>query len=160
MRALYLFTAGVVVGLAVHIAAAQNRNTGVVGVNHVGIAVPDLDAALAYYTETFGFPEAFRVSNDSGQPVLVYVQVSRDTFVELQTSNPQRPPGVTHFGIQVEDMNAAITMFRQRGADVSDARAGSTNAILSDIIDPNGIRIELSELPPDSLQAQAIESFR
>jgi methylmalonyl-CoA/ethylmalonyl-CoA epimerase len=160
MRTLSLFVGGIVVGLVVHMAAAQNRNTGIVGVNHVGIAVPDLDAALTYYTETLGFPEAFRVVADNGQPVLVYVQVSRETFVELQTANAQRPAGVTHFGIHVEDMDAAIATFRERGANVSDARSGSTEAILSNITDPNGIRIELSELPPNSLQAQAIADWR
>jgi len=160
MRGLYLFVAGLAVGLAVHTVAAQNQNQGIVGVNHVGIAVPDLDAAVSYYTETLGFPEAFRVVGDSGQPVLVYVQVSRDTFVELQPTNPQRPPGLNHFGVHVEDMNAATTLFRQRGAEVSEPRAGSTEAVLANITDLNGIRIELSELPPESLQAQASESWR
>lgn len=160
MRGLYLFVAGLAVGLAVHTVAAQNQNQGIVGVNHVGIAVPDLDAAVSYYTETLGFPEAFRVVGDSGQPVLVYVQVSRDTFVELQPTNPQRPPGLNHFGVHVEDMNAATTLFRQRGAEVSEPRAGSTDAVLANITDLNGIRIELSELPPESLQAQASESWR
>lgn len=160
MRSVYLFAAGLIAGLAVHIVAAQNENAGIVGVNHVGIAVPDLDEAIAYYTDTLGFPEAFRVVGDNGRPVLVYVQVSRETFVELQSANAQRPPGLTHFGVQVDDMDAATTMFRGRGADVSDPRSGSTKAILSNITDLNGVRIELSELPPESLQAQAIDRWR
>ena len=59
MRGLSLFIGGIAVGLAVQMAIAQSQNRNIVGVNHVGIAVPDLDAALAYYTETLGFPEAF-----------------------------------------------------------------------------------------------------
>jgi catechol 2,3-dioxygenase-like lactoylglutathione lyase family enzyme len=160
MRGLYLFVAGVVVGLVVHIAAAQNQNRGIIGVNHVGIAVPDLDEALTYYTETMGFPEAFRIVGDNGQPALVYVQVSRDTFIELQPANTNRPPGVSHFGIQVEDMGAVTTMFRGRGADPAEPRSSSTHAILSNITDPNGIRIELLELPPESLHAQASARWR
>ena len=65
MRGLSLFVGGIAVGLAVQMAIAQSRNQNVVGVNHVGIAVPDLDAALTYYTETLGFPEAFRIANDA-----------------------------------------------------------------------------------------------
>ena len=84
MRGLSLFGGGIAVGLAVQMAIAQGRNQNIVGVNHVGIAVPDLDAALTYYTETLGFPEAFRVTNDAGEIALIYVQVSENTFVELQ----------------------------------------------------------------------------
>jgi len=156
----YLYIVAFVAGLAVHSIAAQSQNRGVVRVNHVGIAVEDLDAAVSYYTDTLGFPEAFRVVGDSGQPVLVYVQVSRETFVELQPANPQRRPGLTHFGVQVEDMDAVSSTLRARGASVSAPRSGSTKAILANVTDPNGITIELSELPPDSLQAEAIARWR
>ncbi|MEE8094626.1 MAG: hypothetical protein V3T47_10375, partial [Gammaproteobacteria bacterium] len=113
-----------------------------------------------YYTETLGFPEAFRVVNDAGQIALVYVQVSRNTFVELQPANAQRPPGISHFGVHVDDMAAVTEMFKQRGADVSEIRASSTNAILSNVVDLNGIRMELAELPPESLHRQAMERWR
>ena len=160
MRAMILFVAGILVGSIVQIAIAQNQNSGIVGLNHVGIAVPDLDEAIAYYTETLGFPEAFRVVNDAGQTGLVYVQISRDTFVELQRANDQRPPGLTHLGVEVEDMAMATKMFGARGATVSEPRSGSTNAILSNVTDLNGIRIELSEYPAGSLQREAIDSWQ
>ena len=66
MRGWMLFIAGILVGLGVQTAVAQNQNTGLVGLNHVGINVPDMDEALAYYTETLGFPEAFRAVDDQG----------------------------------------------------------------------------------------------
>ena len=160
LAAATLFVAGIVVGLTIQMAIAQSANRGIVGLNHVGIAVPDLDAAITYYTETMGFPEAFRVTNDAGQPVLVYVQISRDTFVELQSVNPQRPAGLSHLGIEVEDMDSAVAMFRQRGAEVSDPRSGSTNAVLGNVTDLNGMRIELVEVTPDSLHRQAIDRWR
>ena len=160
MRSLYLFIGGILVGLAVQMAVAQNQKRDIVGVNHVGISVENLDEAIAYYTETLGFPEAFRVVNDAGQIALVYVQVSRNTFVELQPANAQRPPGINHFGVQVEDMNAVTEMFKQRGADVSEIRLSSTKAILSNVIDLNGVRMELSELPPESLHRQAMDRWQ
>ena len=159
MRGWMLFVAGILVGLGVQTAVAQNRNAGLVGLNHVGINVPDMDEALAYYTETFGFPEAFRVLDDQGQPRLVYVQISGNTFVELQPANG-RPDGVSHFGIHVEDMDAATAMFKQRGATVSEIRDSDTGAILSNITELNGLRIELSELPPESLHRQAMERWQ
>ncbi|MGI9263698.1 MAG: VOC family protein [Gammaproteobacteria bacterium] len=159
MRGIFLFVGGVVVGLAVQFAVAQSQNRGIVRMNHVAVAVEDVDAAVAYYTQTLGFPEAFRVTNDEGQVALVYVQVSRDSFVEIQPANDQRPPGNNHFGIVVEDMEAAAEMFSRRGANVDAIRGSSTHAILSNIHDPNSIRIELAELPPESLHYQAMEAW-
>ena len=107
-----------------------------------------------------GFPEAFRLKNASGQVQLVYVQISQNTFVELQPANAQRPPGITHFGLHVENMAAATAMFRQRGAAVGETTVSGTKAILSNIVDPNGVRMELAELPPESLHRQAMERWR
>src|SRR5712692_10961827 len=83
LRGLGLFVAGAVVGLTAT-TFAQNRtpNRGVVGLNHVGLSVPDLDKAVEYYTKTMRFPEAFRFVNASGQVQLVYVQVSQNTRSE------------------------------------------------------------------------------
>ena len=159
MRILYFFVAGILVGATVQLSFAENHSRGVVSLNHVGVSVPDLDEAVTFYTETMGFPEAFRVNDEAGQPALVYVQVSQNTFVELQPAHEQRPPGISHFGLQVDDMVAATTMFAKRGANISDTRVGSTKAILSNISDPNGIRIELLEVPPDSLTWKAMQCW-
>ncbi|MBT5031850.1 MAG: hypothetical protein HOM55_06090 [Proteobacteria bacterium] len=162
MRGIYLFIGGVVVGLAVQLAAAQNQgpgtntgsNSGIIQLNHVGIAVPDLNAAVSYYEETLGFPEAFRVTNSAGETALVYMQVSATTFVELQPTNENRPAGLNHFGLQVNDMDGVRDIFIAQGADVSEIRSGGTKAILSNITELNGHRIELSEYPADSLQGE------
>src|ERR1700737_765486 len=110
MRGLSLFVAGILVALAVQSVIAQNQNRGIVGLNHVGISVTNLDQAVAYYTKTLGFPEAFRNLDEKGQPTLVYVQISRDTFLELQPASADRPPGISHFGVVVEKMGEATAM--------------------------------------------------
>ena len=160
MRGAMLFAAGLFVGLAVHVAMAQNANSGVVMMNHVGINVPNIAEAVAYYTEKMGYREAFRVNDDKGQPRLVYMQISQNTFVELQPSNAQRPPGINHFGVHVENMAAATAMFAGRGAPVGPTNLSGTKAVLSNILDPNGVRMELAELPPESLHRQAMERWR
>ena len=160
MRGLFLFIAGILVGTAVQVVVAQNQNRGIIGLNHVAISVPDLEQAVGYYTKTMGFPEAFRSFDEKGQPTLVYVQISRNTFIELQPSNAQRPPGLNHLGIHVENIGAATAMFKQRGANVTETRVSPTKAILANITDPNGIRIELAELPPESLHRQAMERWK
>ena len=48
MRGLFLFVVGIMVGLVVQSAAVgQSQNHDIVGLNHVGISVPDMDEALA-----------------------------------------------------------------------------------------------------------------
>ena len=161
MRGLALFVAGTVVGLGVTaFAQSQTQNRGIVGLNHVAISVPDLDKAVEYYTKTMGFPEAFRLKNAAGEVQLVYVQISKNTFVELLPANAQRPPGINHFGVHVENMAAATAMFKERGAAVGETINSGTKAILSNIIDANGIRMEMAELPPESLHRQAMERWR
>ncbi len=155
MRTLSLLVGGILVGMGIQLAIGQTQNSGIVGVNHVGIAFDDLDAAIEYYTQTLGYPEAFRIENDAGEVGLVYVQVSESTFVELQPTNENRPAGINHFGVHVENIDAAIETWRGRGAEAQDSRRSSTNAILSNIFDPSGNRMELLELPPESEHAQA-----
>ena len=161
MRGIALFAAGTLVGVAVTaVAQTQTPNHGIVGLNHVAISVPDLDKAVEYYTKTMGFPEAFRLRNASGEVQLVYVQISQNTFIELQPANAQRPPGINHFGVVVENMGRATAMFKERGANVGATNVSGTKAILSNVTDPNGIRMELAELPAESLHRQAMERWR
>src|ERR1044071_5336575 len=103
MRSAVLFVAGLLSGLAVHVALAQNANGGVTMMNHVGINVPNLEEAVTYYSQKMGYREAFRVNDDKGQPRLIYMQISRNTFLELNPANAQRPAGFTHYGLQVEN---------------------------------------------------------
>jgi len=165
LRGLALFVAGVVVGgVAVHAAIAQNGssspNTGIVGLNHVAIAVPDVEKAVTFYTKTMGFPEAFRVKNDKGELQLVYVQISKGTFIEILPASIQRPPGLNHLGLYVDNMQQATAMFKARGANVGPIVTTSpTKAILSNVLDLNANRIELAELPPQSLHHQAMDRW-
>ncbi len=159
MRGAMLFAAGLFVGLTVSVGLAQNANSNVVMMNHVGINVPDIPDAMTYYTETMGYREAFRLNDDNGQPRLVYMHISENTFLELGQANAQRPAGFTHYGLHVENVADAVAQFRSDGAIVSDTRTSDTKAILANITDPYMGRIELAELPPESLHYKAIQSW-
>jgi catechol 2,3-dioxygenase-like lactoylglutathione lyase family enzyme len=128
--------------------------------NHVGINVPNIDEAVKYYTEKMGYKEAFRVFDEKKQPRLVYMQISKNTFLELNPANAQRPAGFTHYGLHVEDVADAVAMFRKRGITVSDTNVSDTKAVLANITDPYMGRIELAELTPESLHYKAIQSWK
>jgi catechol 2,3-dioxygenase-like lactoylglutathione lyase family enzyme len=160
MRGVILFAAGLFAGLAIHVAMAQNTNNGVVMMNHVGISVSNIPEAVTYYTQKMGYREAFRVNDEKGQPRIVYLQISKNTFLELNPVTAQRPAGFSHYGLQVENAADAIARFRSRGVTVTDTIASDTKAILANITDPYMGRIELTELPPESLHYKAIQSWK
>ena len=94
VRTSVVFLLGLLLGSVVAPGFAQGpRLAGDNYVNHVGIAFDDFDGALAFYTQKMGFREAFVRRDDKGQPTLAYVQVSRNTFVEIQRTNANRGPG-------------------------------------------------------------------
>jgi catechol 2,3-dioxygenase-like lactoylglutathione lyase family enzyme len=160
MRGAMLFVVGLFAGLAVHVALAQGTSGGVVMMNHVGINVPNIDEAVTYYTQKMGYKEAFRVLDDKKQPRLVYMQISKNTFLELNPANAQRPAGFTQYGLHVENVADAVAGFRKNGVTVSDTNVSDTKAILANITDPYMGRIELAQLPPESLHYKAIQSWK
>jgi len=161
MRSMLLFVAGVLVGVAVQATLAQNGQAQVQMMNHVGINVPNIPEAITYYTQKMGYKEAFRATNDKGEPTLVYLHISRDTFLELGQANTQRPAGFTHYGLVVNNSNAAVSLLKQRGLAVSEPNvSASTKAILANITDPYMGRIELTEITPDSQHRKALDSWK
>jgi catechol 2,3-dioxygenase-like lactoylglutathione lyase family enzyme len=159
MKGVVLFAAGVMVGLAVQAGLAQSQN--VVMMNHVGINVPNIPDAINYYTQKMGYREAFRANDAQGRPTLVYLHISRNTFLELGQANAERPAGFTHYGLHVENIKSAVERFKKQGVTVSDVnKSGSTNALLANITDPYMGRIELAELTPDSLHRKALDTWK
>ena len=163
MRGGFLFIAGILVGTILQTGIAQSPGAQpAVRLNHVAISVPDVAQALTYYGEKLGFREVVRNTSPEGQLASAYIQVSRDTFIELQQANAQRPAGLNHFGLEVANIKSAVAMFRQRGLMVSEPGAPSafTGGILANITDPNAGRIELSEQPPDGKLRKATENWK
>src|SRR5512132_4212277 len=118
---------GILVGCAAMTVGAQgNRIPGNSGVNHVGINVANMNEAMAYYAKNFGFGEAAVIRDDKGQPTLAFIQVSRNTFIELGPATAERPAGINHFGLHVDDVKAATALLRQRGVKIDDPRPGRT----------------------------------
>ena len=128
MRGIALFVSGLIVGLAVHVVIAQDVPTGIEMTNHIGVNVPSVAEAVTYYSTKMGFKEAFRVNDASGQPRIVYMQISRNTFLELQPATPQRGPGFTHYGLVVGNAAASVDMFRKLGLTVTVSRQGAKTA--------------------------------
>jgi len=160
MRGFVLFGEGLVCGIVMMQPGSAQGNKGKgLRLNHVGINVKNYEESLNFYTKTMGFREAFTVKDDKGNPTLTYVQINKDTFLELQPAG-DRPVGITHAGLWADDVNATVSGLRQSGVKVEDARVGRTNAPLTNITGPSGERLELVELTPGSLQRKAVDGWK
>jgi catechol 2,3-dioxygenase-like lactoylglutathione lyase family enzyme len=163
MRGLALFAAGLILGISLMqpTAAQESKSSSSSGIklNHVGMNVKNFEETLNFY-KTIGVREGFTLRDAEGKPTLAYIQISRETFLELAQATPERPAGITHFGLQADNVNTTIMKLRQAGVKVDDAKPSRTNTLLTAAFDPNGIRFEMAELTPESLPKKAMDAWK
>jgi len=161
-RALVVFAAGFLVGgLVMRPASAQGNAAAGERVNHVGIAVKDFQQSLDFYTKVMGFRVAYAFPSPDGRPTTTFLQVNRDTFIEMAPATDKLPAGITHFGIWTDDASATVARIRQNGGMPSDVRSGGpSGSQLSNITDPNNIRIEINQQPAGSFMRKAMDSWK
>lgn len=98
-------------------------------IDHVAIAVNDLEAAIAYYRDTFGAEVDHRevVESDGVEEALLKVA---DSYVQLLTPTRDDSPvakylerrgeGLHHIGYRVDDCAAALDAVKAQGGRVID----------------------------------------
>jgi catechol 2,3-dioxygenase-like lactoylglutathione lyase family enzyme len=161
LRGVTLFGAGIVVGMVmISPSLAQQTGNGL-RLNHVGIAVKDFQESLKFYTKVMGFKVAYAFPSPDGKPTTTFLQISRDTFIEMAPATSNLPAGLTHIGILTDDANGTVTQLRGAGVTLQDPRSGgASGSRLTNVTDPNGIRVELVEQPSGSMMRKAIESWK
>jgi catechol 2,3-dioxygenase-like lactoylglutathione lyase family enzyme len=161
MRSVAIFVAGIVVGIfMMRPSAGQQAKATGIRLNHVGVFAKDFDESYNFYTKTMGFREAFSFKDKDGKPTLAYLQINKDTFLELAPATGDRTPGLNHVGIWADDLKATVNLLRERGVKVDDPRTGASKAPLTNVTDPNGVRLELLEFAPESMQRKAIDGWK
>ena len=136
----------------------------ITGIGHIAITCKDIDTSLDFYTRILGLPEAFRMNNDDGSLWMVYVKTGSDDFLELfarggdQLDIPQNASGFKHLCLWVDDIETTLHDLRTKGLDVDPdgIRTGRSKCKQYFIADPDGVRIELMQLMPESEQAKAL----
>jgi lactoylglutathione lyase len=157
-----LFAAGMIAGLLMRQPGAAQPASQSLGLrlNHVGVYAKDYNESMRFYTQTMGLKEAFTIKDKDGNPTLTYLQISKDTFLEVAPASGDRKPGLSHVGIWPENLNATVAALRQRGVTVADPRTGSTKTSITNATDPDGIRLELLDFLPDSLPRKAMDNWK
>ena len=125
-------------------------------IDHVAIAVEDLEAAIAYYCDTFGTTVAHRERIDSDGVEEALIKVA-DSYIQLLTpvsaTSPvakylkSRGEGIHHVGYRVDDCAAALQAVKDQGGRVIDEapRPGSRGTTVA-FVHPKGAFGTLIEL--------------
>jgi methylmalonyl-CoA/ethylmalonyl-CoA epimerase len=132
----------------------------IVDIDHVGIAVDDLDAAVERYRRTLGVEPAHRerVEDQGVEEVLFAVGTS---FIQLLGAlGPDTPvgvflakrgPGVHHVAYRVDDVASALAHLRDEGIEPIDEvpRRGSRDTLIAFVHpkDVGGVLVELVQVP-------------
>lgn len=130
-------------------------------IDHVGIAVPDLDVALAFYRDTFGIQSVHEeVNEEQGvREAMLVVGSDSTTATRIQLLAPLRAdsaigkfldksgPGIQQLAYTVDDVEAVSAILRERGLRLLyDApRRGTANSRINFIHpkDAGGVLVEL-----------------
>jgi predicted enzyme related to lactoylglutathione lyase len=99
------------------------------GVNHVALEVGDLDEALGFYGELFAFKLRGRVEG------MAFIDMG-DQFIALAEHRQDAADDERHFGLVVDDLDAARAALVRAGVQVLPGRG-------VDFRDPWGNRVQL-----------------
>lgn len=128
--------------------------------DHVGIAVPDLDEALRFYEETFdlrsvheevneeqGVREAMLAIGDSGTCIQLLAPLTPESTIAKFID--RNGPGMQQMAYRVEDIDAVSATLRERGVRLLyEAPKGGTAGSRVNFIHPKdagGVLVELVE---------------
>src|SRR5437773_7075141 len=108
--------------------------------DHIGIAVKDLSAALAFYRDALGLEIEAPEEVASQRVRAHFVPVGESKLELLEATGPEsaiakyvdkRGPGLHHITLRVEDIAAAVAQLKARGARLIDEqpRRGAEGAL-------------------------------
>jgi methylmalonyl-CoA/ethylmalonyl-CoA epimerase len=137
----------------------------VTAVDHVGIAVPDLDAAIAWYADTFGLVATHMETNEEQGVREAMLSAPGDSGAAVQLLAPLRPdspigrfidrngPGIQQMAYRVADIDAACAALREKGLRLlyDTPRRGTADSRINFVHprDAGGVLVELVQASPD-----------
>jgi methylmalonyl-CoA/ethylmalonyl-CoA epimerase len=128
-------------------------------VDHIGVAVEDLDAAIALYSESYDMELVHREVVEQQGVEAVLLDVGENHVELLRPLGPDTPvgkflakrgPGLHHVAYQVSDIDATLARLKERGLQLIDEtpRVGirqsrvaflhprSSGGVLTEIVEP------------------------
>lgn len=134
-------------------------------IGHIALRAKDIEKTVSFYRDVLGMKEAFRMYHGEGGALsAIYLCVAAGEFIEIFPNGTEgytiesNTIGYAHLCIEVEDAARTLRELREKGIPVDrELQTGLSKCKMFWTHDPDGNSIEFMELPPESLQAQAIE---
>jgi methylmalonyl-CoA/ethylmalonyl-CoA epimerase len=133
----------------------------VLAVDHVGIAVADLDEAIAWYADTFGLVATHEETNEEQGVREAMLSAPGDAGAAVQLLAPLRPdsaigkfldrsgPGIQQMAYRVADIEATSAALRDKGMRLlyDEPRRGTAGSRINFVHpkDAGGVLVELVE---------------
>lgn len=141
----------------------ENRSLPAVGgLSHVAIRTRDIGESIRFYTGVLGLREAFRMFREDGSLATVYLSLAPGQYLELFSGGVREgidgPDviGMCHICLMTGDIRRSFDAVRAAGGPLdSEIKRGQSRCLMFWTHDPDGTRIEVMEMPPESMQAQA-----
>ncbi len=134
----------------------------VAGLSHTAIRTRSLPESMRFYTQVLGLREAFRMHREDGSLATVYLYIAPGQYLELFSGGLRESEegpdviGMCHICLKTEDIRRAYDAVRAAGGPLdSEIRTGNSRCLMFWTHDPDGTRIEIMQMPPQSMQAQA-----
>lgn len=132
---------------------------------HIAVTCKDMAESLRFYTEALGGTQAFEIARPgTGKPWIIYMALDGGQFVELFYDGARDNPwsedlvGFNHLCLAVDDIHAATQRVLDAGYKMDAMPSqGEDKNWQSWTMDPNGIRVELMQIDPESPQAQYLK---
>jgi methylmalonyl-CoA epimerase len=139
--------------------------------DHVGIAVKDLNTALAFYRDALGLEIEAPEEVASQRVRAHFIPVGEAKLELLEATAPDSPiakytekrgAGLHHITLRVEDIRAALAQLKSRGVKLIDEepRPGAEGALVA-FVHPtaaHGVLVELKQSTSPNLQSAAIRN--
>ena len=133
----------------------------ITGIAHVALTAKDMEKSLDFYVRVLGFKKAFSLAHpETGVPWIEYLQAGNQ-FVELFYHGAQENPwtaamrGFNHLCLMVDDIHLTVKGIQEANYPIdSPVKEGKDKNLQAWLTDPDGIRIELMQISPESPQGK------
>lgn len=139
-------------------------------IDHVAVAVDDLEAGIDWYTANLGFEVVERRHTQGAHTAMVSAVLKAGSviLVLVQGTEPdsqvsrfiaRHGPGVQHLALEVADLDAAVSQFKSAAADIDIIEEEGIRQVFLRRDAGSGVRIELIERRGGTFNDRSVENL-
>lgn len=130
----------------------------ILNIDHIGIAVDNIDNAVSFWKDVLGLPLTGRETVETQQVTTAFVPVGESELELIESTDPDGPvaryiqkrgQGIQHVAFLVDDLDAALIELKEKGIPLIDRKprigAGNTRIAFLHPKAANGVLVELCE---------------